>query len=178
MVHYLDRSPFTEQPNVVIVRGERISVRPHQIIAWVTLTHERTPEPNPVLIPFPAIVDTGNSQSFSILARHLTEWAGIPLDALRILGAVRDKERGIRILRRHANIWMHCNKPGRRDEIADRPPERLRTPDGIVVYPDGAFPRLPLIGLRAISENQLILKVDGNRREAVLLSARQWWPFS
>ena len=42
----------------------------------------------------------------------------------------------------------------------------------------GDFPRLPILGLRAIAENELILKIDGKKREATLRTPINWWPFS
>jgi hypothetical protein len=38
MPRLLDRSPFSEDPSEVVVRGERIRVRADQIILWVSLT--------------------------------------------------------------------------------------------------------------------------------------------
>ena len=64
-----------------------------------------------------------------------------------------------------------------RDRLAGILPHMLAAPRGIAIYPDGDFPRLPILGLRAIAENGLILKADGRRREATLMIARKWWPF-
>ena len=63
-----------------------------------------------------------------------------------------------------------------RDRLAGILPHMLAAPRGIAIYPDGDFPRLPILGLRAIAENGLILKADGRRREATLKTAWKWWP--
>ena len=45
-------------------------------------------------------------------------------------------------------------------------------PDGIAIYPsdDADYPRLPLLGLRAILKNNLKLIIDGQRKHASLRS--------
>ena len=42
--------------------------------------------------------------------------------------------------------------------------------EGITIYPEGApnTPRLPLLGLRAISRNGLRIVIDGKRREVTI----------
>ena len=66
---------------------------------------------------------------------------------------------------------------GNRESLADRPPHLIDADHGIAVYQDGDFPRLPILGLRAIAENNLVLTVDGKRRLATLRAAIRWWPF-
>lgn len=131
--------------------------------------------PNPSAVPFPVILDTGNTHTFAIQERHLLDWAGIRAETMELLGNLRD--RGQRIPLRAVNIWVHSNERRSRDQPAERGPHILVAPKGIAVYPDD-FPRLPLLGLRAIADNRLILKVDGTRREVTLRSAYRWWPFS
>ncbi len=172
----LNRMPFSEYPSHVTVNGEPILVRADQIILWVTLGLQRLKIPNPSAKPFPVILDTGHTHSFSIHERHLVEWAGLQSDALQILSGVRD--RGQRLLQRAANIWVHSNQRGEREKLEDQPPHRVEAFTGIAVYPGDEFPRLPIFGLRAIRANKLILNVDGKRGEATLRSSRKWWPFS
>lgn len=58
--------------------------------------------------------------------------------------------------------------------MRDASPYCLELPRGIAVYPtEGEFPRLPLLGLRALISNRLHLAVDGGRGEAWLRS-RHW----
>jgi hypothetical protein len=166
--------PFPAEPDAVVVRGERVLVRANQIIVWVSLTLARVKSPNPTAIPFPAILDTGHTHSFSIQERHLVEWAGFRPEGLTVLGTVRERRQRVPV--REANIWVHPNVRGVRDELADRPPHLVEARRGIAVYPAGDFPRLPILGLRAIAENGLILKVNGPRREATLRTRFRWWP--
>ena len=174
-IRLLDRSPFPPDPSEIAFRDERVRVRADQIILWVTLTIKRIASANPSATPFPVILDTGNMHTFAIQERHLIDWAGIRAETMELLGNLRDRRQ--RIPLHAANIWLHPSEKGSRDQLADREPFVLAAPRGIAVYP-GDFPRLPLLGLRAIADNRLILKVDGTRREATLRTAYQWWPFS
>ena len=176
MPRLLDHSPFAGDATEVIVRDVRVRVRAHQIILWVTLTRSPVGEPNPTAIPFPAILDTGHNHSFSIHERHLAQWAGFRPENLGLSRPIR--ERGQRLFLRLANIWVHPNVPLHRDRLAERPPHLVRAAQGIAVYPGNEFPRLPILGLRAIAENDLVLNVNGPRREATLRTAKHWWwPF-
>jgi hypothetical protein len=176
MAHLLDRMPFSEFPSELGVRGQRVRIRADQIIIWLTLTPNRVSSPNLSATPFPAILDIGHNHTFSILEQHLTDWAGLRPEQLATTGAVR--ERGQRLNLRGARIWAHANISRSRDRLAIRPPFQISAPTGIAVYPTaGGFPRLPILGLRAIAENELILKVDGRRREATLRTPIRCWPF-
>ncbi|HKI38288.1 MAG TPA: hypothetical protein VKA46_40945 [Gemmataceae bacterium] len=73
---------------------------------------------------------------------------------------------------------MHTNLPSHWDRLADRPPHRIDVPEGILVYPAGSnFPRLPLVGLRAIVRNKLDLAVKGKSGMVSLSRPSWWWPF-
>ena len=176
MPRLLDRMPFPGEPGEIAVRGERIRVRADQIIVWVSLSVRDAVEQNSAVVPFPAILDTGHNHSFSIQERHLIEWAGVRPEALATRGFIRDRTQ--RVVLRHGNIWMHANEAGSREDVADQPPFLLRARTGLAVYPTGDFPRLPLLGLRVVGENGLILKADGSKREATLRTPIRWWPLS
>jgi hypothetical protein len=175
MTRLLDRAPFPTRSTEVIIRSERIRIRANQIVVWITLSDSRTKVPNPASTPFPAVLDTGHNHTLSLQERHLVVWAGITASSLSDAGFTRD--RGVRVALRFANIWVHANLPRSLDRLADRPPHLLSAERGIAIYPGSSFPRLPILGLRAIADNRLILKVDGVRREATLRTAFRWWPF-
>ena len=172
----LNRSPFPKNPGEVAVRGERVPVRSDQIIIWVSLTDRNIGSPSPSAIPFPAILDTGHNHTFSISERHLTNWAGLSMNRLEISGAIRDRKQ--RLTLRLANLWVHPNASGQREPLAEGLPQHLKAKIGIAVYPGSDFPRLPILGLRAIAENDLVLNVNGPKREATLRTAGMWWPFA
>ena len=169
----LDRLPYwTESAPPAVVGGQPLRVRPHQIIVWVSVAvadlewGARTPV-------FPAILDTGNTFTFSIFPRQLIRWAGMRRQLLPTLGTIRE---GGKLCPRHsADVWLHPNVPGRRDRREDRPPLRLHLPKGIAVYPDEGWPapHLPLLGLQALTRNNLHLTIDGERR-LVWLRTPDW----
>lgn len=171
----LNNMPFLDQPSELAVRGERVPLRANQIILWVTLSLRRVTSVDPLAIPFPTILDTGYTHTFSIHERHLVDWAGIQPEALISRAAIRD--RGQRVLLREANIWLHPNVRGSRERYADGSPHLITANKGIAIYPGNDFPRLPLLGLRAIAENGLVLKVDGPKRQATLRTPYHWWKF-
>ena len=101
---YLDRMPFQSREDELFVRGERVPIRQHQIIVWISLTEQRQLQPNTGTLPFPAILDTGHTHSFAIQERHLIEWAGLRPESLLVLGQLRDRERNKQLPRRQANL--------------------------------------------------------------------------
>lgn len=171
----LDRVPIPELPSEVIVRGDR--VRRDQILVWVTVTSPRAGRRGPGATPFPAILDTGYTHMFAAQERHLSQWAGLNPDEIPVIGAGRDQ--GRRIALHAADVWVHRNQTGSLDRLVAGPPFGLAVTDGIAIYPSaGNFPRLPLLGLRALTRNRLVLTVDGGRRRATLRTALNWWPFA
>jgi hypothetical protein len=172
----LRRLPFSEREDIAFVRGERIRVKAYQIIIWVSLSSRRAITWQPGTLSFPAIVDPGHNHNFSIQEEHLIRWAGLRPDALPILDRIR--QGGRRIPLQVVDLWIHYNEPGQRDRLANRTPYRLKLLTGVAVYPSGAgFPPLPLLGLRALATNNLILTIDGKRRQVNLRTARKWWPW-
>ena len=164
--------------NEVVVRGRVIRVKWPQIIVWLSIDLRGGSKWQPGMPRFPAILDTGNTHSFFIRESHLLEWAGINTNAMREFGKIRVA--GEFASQRLANLYMHRNIPGKRDESGDHAPFFLSMTKGIAVCPDNhpRAPRLPLLGLHSLIENKLILKVDGVRNEISLRTAPpQWWPF-
>jgi hypothetical protein len=105
-------------------------------------------------------LDTAHTHNFSIQEEHLVRWAGLQPERLRVLGTAR--QGGRRVFLRAANVWIHRNRTGKRDQLLDSPPYRLELPRGIAVYPAGSgYPRLPLLGSRAIVNSDLQLLLDG-----------------
>ena len=74
-----------------------------------------------------------------------------------------------------ARLWLHRNRRGERDAFEEPSPYLIEVKRGIVVGADSAAEawRLPLLGLLALEENRLHLKVDAHRRR-VSLRSRDW----
>lgn len=170
--------PFFARPTTVQVRGRSVRVKHDQIIVWVSVSemglrqlHRDTPR-------LPAILDTGSNHNFVIRRSQLLQWAGIHPEYLRNLGPTRLHGRTLPQLA--ANVWLHPNRTGLRDEFAGEPPFLLECQGGIVVIPelhDQAEPRLPVIGLRAVRSNNLHLSIDGRRRQVSIRTSRRFWVF-
>jgi hypothetical protein len=154
-----------------------VTVRPFQIVIWVSLTHARQPSLSPDAPRFLAILDPGHSHNFSIQEQHLRQWAGHTPQSLRTLGNVRVNRVPVPLLAAH--VWIHPNLSGQRDQFSDHLPFCLNLIRGIAVYPPDTpgEPRLPLLGLRALAVNGLHLTIDGKGRRVTLRTARRFWWF-
>ena len=165
----LDRLPYSAEPSPpVVLRGLSMPVRRYQVVVWVSVGVADLRAWDPRTPAFPAILDTGNNFTLAIYQSQLVRWAGIQPRLLPRRGMIRE---GDNICVRHeADIWLHHNVPGRPERRDDRPPLRLPVEQGIAVYPDAAGipPRPPLLGLRALTENNLHLLIDGQRRQVAL----------
>jgi hypothetical protein len=166
----LDRLPIVPERYLLDIRGEPLRIRPFQIIIQLSISGPWEWDAGAPIIP--ALLDTGNNHNFSIQEHHLTRWAGVHPQTLPLLGAMREGGRSPSL--RFANAWIHRNHPGRRDLRAGEP-FLLALREGIAIYPDDGsnYPRLPLLGLRAIIKNNLKLVIDG-KRKYVSLSSPAW----
>jgi len=162
--------PFFAEPSTVRVRGAAVRVKARQIIVWVSIGTADAAVLETGCPRFPAILDTGNTQTFSIRESHLRQWAGIQPALLPRLRVIRHAGRPVPM--HDARVWLHQNRPGERDSFAAGPAFKLDIQEGIAVYPDDApsAPRLPLLGLLALEQNRLHLKVDAERRRVSLRS--------
>jgi hypothetical protein len=176
-VKILDRLPYSKKHSTLVVREEIIPVKPYQIIIWVSAAPASLREWNPATPAFPAILDIGTNHNFVISRAHLVRWGGIQPEFLRQLGATRLGD--MRLTTREADIWLHSNLKERL-EIRHGSPYRLNLDEGIILRPDEAFgrPRLPVLGLRALTDNELVTIIDGARLEVTIRTARKkWWPW-
>jgi hypothetical protein len=172
MTAILRRLPFSERYDEVALDLERIRVRPYQVIVWASLSVPSTLELPPHTRRFPALLDTGHNHTLALQRRHLLRWAGLDPERIPRRGRLRE---GSHLADCYLlNGWLHPNEPGQRDRLADRPPFCLELPEGVAVYPDeGNYPRLPLLGLRALVRNRLHFTLDPERR-VVHLRTPDW----
>lgn len=168
MSKVLDRLPYSDAVGSVTVCGEKVTVLAHQIIVWVSLSTRDVLRLEVNTPRIPAILDTGNTFGFSIAEEQLVRWSGLRPELLKILGPVFINRQ--RLNRHAADVWLHRNRPGKRDVFREES-FRLELRDGIAVYPPDlgpAAPRLPLLGLRAIDENGLRVTIQGRNRTVSL----------
>lgn len=178
MPKILDRLPWLTEHEMITVQGERVRLKPFQIIVWVSVHMKGIPRLEFNTPRFPAILDTGNNHTFTVTERQLVRWAGIHPKLLPTIGSISLNR--IRMERRAASVWIHRNDKGRRHELK-RDPYLLQLRQGIAIHPDSASspgPRLPLLGLRALDENSLDLRVNSSWRQVWLrtptLMSRIW----
>jgi hypothetical protein len=177
-VKIVDRLPYSKKHSTLSFREETVRVKPYQIIIWVSVAPVSLREWNPSTPAFPAILDIGTNHNFIISRSHLIRWAGIQPEFLRALGATRLADK--RLATREADIWLYSNLKGRLENRQDMPPFRLNLTEGIIVRPDEEIGRilLPLLGLRALTDNKLVTIIDGARLEVTIRTGRKkWWPW-
>jgi hypothetical protein len=154
----------SEKTNVA-VHDESVEVKAFQIIVWMSISPDPLSDWDPRTLRFPAILDIGHNHNFAMTENHLLKWAGLQVNLLTPLGNVR--ERGERILLRRAGLWLHM----------DDEPFKLDVAEGISVH-TGDWPRLPVLGLRALSNSKLQTFIYGDTRQALIRTPPPWyWPF-
>ena len=59
----------------------------------------------------------------------------------------------------------------------DKAPIKMNVSDGIAVY-EGNWPRLPILGLRALTNSNLRIYVYGDKKQVLIRTPPPWyWPF-
>ncbi len=166
--------PYFAHSTEVFMRDERVEVRAYQIIVWVGIAGVGEFQPAPDAPRFPAILDTGHNHMFAIRPTQLREWAGVEWHLLPTEFGHQPKYNGVPVPHRRANLWLYPNQYGWRDFLDPHtPPALLELNEGVAVYGDGewlgtggseklAGPRLPLIGLRAVTSARLGLRIDAD----------------
>jgi hypothetical protein len=158
----IDRQPLRAECSEVWTPDGIAVVKPFQIVVMVSLSIGDTLEPGGRR--FPAILDTGLNHNFAIRREHLDRWTGLRPPTRK---PVTVQKQAIPLAAAH--VWVYRNQPGT-SEPSDLPPIRLRTPEGIAVFPEDVPnpARLPILGLRALVRSDLKLIIDGKRREVTL----------
>jgi len=169
-VKLLNRLPYSTEGTTETLQGEAVRIRAFQIIAWVSLGLEENVQWDPRTPRFPVVLDTGHNHNLSIARGQLLRWAGMRPELLDHIGSIR--ERGQRVPLHAATVWLHRNVPGER-RVRPAEPFLLEVEEGIAVYTDDTAPRLPVLGLRALTLNKLHLAIDPEGR-AVNLRTPDW----
>jgi hypothetical protein len=131
---------------------------------------ERTPR-------FPAVLDPGFNDNFIIHLDQLQRFAGLqPGHLIRLNRVLRASGRLIPVY--SGKLWLHHNQPGERDQFRDIDPFPLHLHSGIGICrnPDG-YPRLPLLGARALRQHKLHLTIDYEKCRLSLRTPRRFWFF-
>ena len=152
----LDRLPISEERTSVRFGERYVTLLPDQILVWVSIHLAGVSQPEANIPQIPACSTAATiSASQSSIATCGSGPASIqrPCDCLATSRSMVGRCRDMR-----PPIWLYRNVPGTRNIASGQPPFRLRMPRGIAVYPPDAVPpgpRLPLLGLPAILNNDL-----------------------
>jgi hypothetical protein len=169
-VNLLLSGSFFRDPSIEVVPEQgrglvRIPVKRPKIIVGVSITLATIyafPTSSRV---FPAILDIGCNQGLEIDERHLFRWNGTnkdPFDLVKRHKPTQAGERGYDY--RMANIWLHLEPYAGPRFNGPKMPFLLTSSDEIVVMDPSTSepaPRFPLLGLKAIQDNNLIIAVNG-----------------
>jgi hypothetical protein len=173
----LRRLPFFDRVTTVQIRGQNHRLLPLQIVVWVSLGPKALRDLDPRTPRFPAVLDPAFTDGFLIHMQHLRQFAGLQPEHLRPHGeSLRTPDRLIPL--HAANVWLHRNAPGRRDEFVAAAPFLLELPRGIgITSGTDSYPRLPLLGARALRAARLNVSIDYLRCQISVRTLRRFWLF-
>lgn len=178
-----------------------IDFKARQIIVGVSISDDSQATYHHDMPVIPAILDIGFNRSFSIHQFFLEQSAGIAKSSLARVGtllqpsatriidlAAQRTYQGHAYDNHFASLWLHRAPYAFNDmRRVKREPIRLTRTTDIMVYKyqhgtnyknidrNDIYPRMPLLGLRSLTENQLRLFVEGERnRYSISRSFRSW----
>jgi hypothetical protein len=158
------RGSFFRNQEIEVPSG-RVDLRPPKIIVGISLTlaGEEDSLP-PGVVTLPAILDTGFNRILEIDEGHLVRWAGLHKEHLDPIEKDKSHE-GRKYDLCRANIWLHrTTYSGPRRPPARSPLLLGKSTHVRVMAPIGKpHPRLSLLGLMALVENNLQVFIDGER---------------
>jgi hypothetical protein len=169
--------PFFDRFTTLEVQAQAHRVMPLQIVVWVSLGPqglEEIPDGTPRI---PAILDPGFTDGFLMHAHHLRRFCGLQPEHLRRRNtSMRAHDHVIPL--HAANLWLHRNVSGERDRFAQVPPFLLELHRGIgIATGDEIYPRLPLLGARALRTAGLQVFIDYTRLRLSVRTRLRFWLF-
>lgn len=154
--------PYLSEKSRIVVHDQIVEVKAYQIIVWVSISGQQNSLADPSLPKLPAILDIGNTHNFALTEEHLLEWGEIHPASLPELGRIRRE--GTQALLRRAGLWLHTDK-----ELF-----KLDINEGIAVC-QGDWPRLPILGLRALTNSKLQTFIYGDTKRVVIRTPPKWY---
>jgi len=156
------RGSFFGKQEIEVPSG-RVDLRPPKILVGLSLTlvDEQHTFPKGV-ITLPAILDTGFNRTLEIDEWHLVRWASLRKEHLELTAKDKTQE-GRKYDLYEANLWLHRTPYAGPRTPPTRSPLLLENSTQVrVMAPMGKpNPRLPLLGLMALVENNLQVLIDG-----------------
>ena len=143
--------------------GRTLRVYHDQFIIWATFTAGQRVLPAAGAPLFPLLIDTGFNDSFLMQQRQAETWLTPAVFARYGLSGYHLRAGRETILGWNMALWVYPNVPGTRDPDPAASPRWFDLPLGATLTPPGsAFTKeKPLLGLRALRSNGLLLRIDG-----------------
>jgi hypothetical protein len=169
--------PFFDHRTTAEVGGQQYPILPHQPVVWVSVSHKGQREPDSAMPRFPAVYDSGFTGALLIHRDQLRHFAGLHPQYLTARGDFM-RPHGLRVPLHAANVWLHPNRRGRRDEFSGAPPFLLEVERGIGISDDPAgYPRLPLLGPLAFRRSGMEVCIDHAKYFINARTPRRFWFF-
>jgi hypothetical protein len=160
MPFLLTRVPLIAVERVVAHADVPVTLRVNQPVVWIRLAAWNQ-RPLLAAVAFPAIIDSGNNDSFLIPGSLFRGWTGLTLDAMHPLRTI--EVNGLTLGCYGFNLQLFRLSRG---NPTDHVVRHLETDRGITIIPDGLdhrFPRMPVVGVRCLRLNRLTFSINGNR---------------
>jgi hypothetical protein len=169
--------PFFDEITTIHAQGQVYSILQLQIIVWVSLGPHGLQDLHPLAPRIPAVLDPAFTGTFLIHEQQLRQLAGSQPEHLRELNSsFLTHERRIPI--HGGNVWLHRNQPGQRDKFLNAAPVLLELHRGLGITTGAdVYPRLPLLGARALRGANLQVHIDYSRCRVNVRTPRWYWPF-
>jgi len=154
---------------------EKFDIRPPKIIVGLSVTLPAERKFPPGVWTFPAALDTGLNRTLEIDERHLEKWAGTRKSYLRIIKANQQSDNGP-YDECAVNIWLHRSPyTNPKSDRYDKPLHLENSGSIRVMHPiaDKLKPRLPILGLQALIDNDLDLKIETRRGVFVIRRSKR-----
>jgi hypothetical protein len=165
LVKIVDRFPYEDhQWTVPTHYGEELILH-YQIMVWIRLALKNSAPP---ATPIPAILDPGLNHVLAINESHL-DWLKLHVSQLPFLKDTWTL--GKLVPQRAADVYLQLNVRGT-TVVSGKEPFKLDAPNGIVVFPRGTYPRLPILGLQGLTRSKLRTVIDGRRLRVSIDSGR------
>jgi hypothetical protein len=173
MPRIIRRLPFVEQDETLAVPGGKLIFLRNELIVWVSVIQTGFAFDSTVPC-FPAALDTGCTHNLVMRPDQFANLAGYELSAFSPICAVpirgrstkaEDKDRKEDLPQAYDfNLFLYGNITGERNRRLDSPPLKIELDGGIVLTPTTwTFPPLPVLGMRAIREARLRLRIDSKQ---------------
>ena len=174
--------PFSDRSRSMVVGEDIVTIKPYQIVLWLSLADMEPRLPSALDRQIPVIFDTGFNGNLLIHDDQLINWARLRPSQLTQLG--KDVVWGQPAQTRAARIWLYANVPGQNEVARNVPPTRLEVSGGIIILPAqrssqpaARRARLPLLGMRAFGSAGLRVVIDYELRRVAIGKKRRFWPF-